>query len=168
MENMFDWNMLTRPPFQEEVQGPVWIGLLIFFAVGFLIATGFYLRPPASIKNHEVKRRATLKYSNLFMWAFGTALVFFAFQVMGLQYIGVRLWTWVVLAGILLVAILTVAYLVRQYPGDLAAYEERQVKRSYLRQTRSRPVGDDGRPMPRSSRAEKRRQRAGGAGARGR
>ena len=168
MENLFDWNMLTRVPFQDEVQGPVWIGFLIFFAVGFLISAGLYLRPPAAIKNHEVKRRATQKYANWFMWAFGTALVFFAFQVMGLQYIGVRLWLWITTAGILVVAILTIAYLVRQYPGELAAYEERQTKRAYLRQTRQRPVGDDGRPTPRSSRAEKRRQRAGGAGARGR
>jgi hypothetical protein len=164
MENLFDWNMLTRVPYQDEVSGPIWIGFLIFFAVGFLISTGLYLRPPAAIKTNEVKRRATLKYSNWFMWAFGTALVFFAFQVMGLQYIGVRLWLWINTAIIVVVAVLTLAYLVRQYPGELAAYRERQEKRAYLRQTRQRPVGNDGRPVPRSSRAEKRRQRAGARG----
>jgi hypothetical protein len=168
MENLLDWNMLTRVPYQDEVQSPLWIGLLIFFAAGFLISAGLYLRPPAAIKNHEVKRHAVMKHSNWFMWAFGVALVFFAFQVMGLQFIGIRLWTWITLAAILAVAILTIVYLVRQYPGEMAAYEARQAKRAYLRQTRQRPADDDGRPQPRSSRAEKRRQRPGSTPARGR
>ena len=168
MENLFDWNMLTRVPFQDEVQGPVWIGFLIFFAAGFFIPAGLYLRPPAAIKNHEVKRGATLKYSNWFMWAFGAALVFFAFQVMG--------------SAVHRHPAVALDHHGRdsggRHPDDhlfrarlsrrVAAYEERQTKRAYLRQSRQRPVGDDGRPQPRSSRAEKRRQRAGGAGARGR
>lgn len=168
MENLLNWNMLTQVPYQDEVQSPLWIGLLIFFAAGFLISAGLYLRPPATIRAHEVKRGAVMKYSNWFMWAFGVALVFFAFQVMGLQFIGIRLWTWITLVGILAVAILTVLYVVRQYPAEIEAYEARQTKRAYLRQSRQRPVGDDGRPAPRSSRAEKRRQRPSGTTTRGR
>lgn len=168
MDNLLNWNMLTRVPYQDEVQSPLWIGLLIFFAAGFLVSAGLYLRPPAAIRNHEVKRHAVAKHSNWFMWAFGVALVFFAFQVMGLQFIGYRLWTWVTLAGILAVAILTGIYLVRQYPRELAAFQARQTKRAYLRQSRQRPLGEDGRPVPRSARAEKRRQRTGGSASRGR
>ncbi len=180
MDNFFKWSTLTRVPFQDEVTEPFYIGLLIFFAVGFLISAGLYLRPPAAIKNHDVKRRATLRCSNWFMWAFGVALVFYVFQVMGLQLIGIRLWTWITLIGIVVAALLTLYYFVRQYPADLAVYAARQEKRAYLRkgrqrpgaeeprQQRPRPVGPDGQPTPRSTRAEKRRQRPGGAGARGR
>lgn len=179
MDNFFKWDMLTRVPFQDEVTQPLYLGLLIFFAVGFLISAGLYLRPPAVIKQHDVKRRATLRYSNWFMWAFGVALVFFAFQVMGLQLIGLRLWTWITLVGIVAVALLTLYYFVRRYPAEMAANAARQEKRAYLRQgrqrpgddgrpARQRPTADDGRPAQRSSRAEKRRQRPGGAGARGR
>ncbi len=180
MDNFFKWDMLTRVPFQDEVTQPVYLGLLIFFAVGFLISAGLYLRPPAAIKAHDVKRRATLRFSNWFMWAFGVALVLFVFQVMGLPLIGIRLWTWITLVGIVAVALLTLYYFARRYRADLATYAARQEKRAYLRQgrqrpgnddghaARTRPTADDGRPAQRSSRAEKRRQRPGGAGARGR
>ncbi len=98
-----------------------------------------------------MKRRATLRYSNWFMWAFGVALVFFVFQVMGLQLIGIRLWTWITLLGIVVVALLTLYYFVRQYPADLAVHAARQEKRAYLRKGSQRPGNEDvraTRPRP--------------------
>lgn len=163
MGELFDPQDLLAVPFAEEVFGPLAVVYLIVFIAGFLTATALYFRPPARLKGHALRRRISGRIAQGFIWAFGIGLVFFAFRVMGLPGLGIRLWLYVAALGVLGVLGYVVYYLRRHYPAQLAAYEAQQLKRQYLQASRRRPVGADGVTVPRSPRAEKRRQRSTGA-----
>ena len=163
MGDLFDPQDLLAVPYADEVFGPLAIVYLIIFIAGFLTATALYFRPPARLKDHALRRRLSGRIAQAFMWAFGVGLVFFAFRVMGLPGLGIRLWLYVTALGVAGVLGYVVYYLRRHYPEQLAAYEAQQLKRQYLQASRRRPVDADGVALPRSPRAEKRRQRSGGA-----
>lgn len=161
---MGDWlnpSKLNTVPYQDEVTGPFLIAFLIVFLAGFIVALALYLRPPAAVASHRVKRQVTTQFANWLAWAFGFGLVTYLFQLMGLPFLGWRLWTWVSIVVVLAVLAYMIFYWRTSYQPQLAAYEAQQLKRAYLQQSRKR-VGDDGQPIPRSPRAEKRRQRTGG------
>lgn len=165
---MGDWldpNKLNKVPFQEDVTGPVSIGFLVVFLAGFIVALALYLRPPASLEGHRLKRQVTKQFANWLAWAFGFGLTSFLFQLMGLPFLGWRLWSWVSVLVVVLILGYTIYYWQTSYRRQLVAYEAQQLKRAYLQQTRKR-VGDDGQHIPRSPRAEKRRQRTGNTTAR--
>jgi uncharacterized membrane protein len=168
MGEWFDPTKWTQVPFEDEMKGPLAIGFLIVFALGFVVAAALYIRPPEAIKGHPVKRRVIGQYTSWLMWAFGFGLVSYAFQLMGLPFLGWRLWSWVSIV----VVVAAIAYIVyswrTSYTSQLAAYEAQRMKRAYQQQARKRPVGENGVPVPRSPRAEKRRQRTGGSAAKGR
>jgi len=160
---MGDWldpSKLNQVPFQEDMTGPVAIGFLIVFLAGLIISLALYLRPPAAIEGHRLKRQVTKQFANWLAWAFGFGLAVFVFQLMGLPFLGWRLWSWVAVAVVVLILAYMVYYYFTSYRQQLAAYEAQQVKRAYLQQSRKR-VGEDGQVIPRSPRAEKRRQRTG-------
>lgn len=159
------WNQV---PFEDEMKGPVAITFLIVFALGFVASLLLYLRPPAQLKTPALKRRLVTGYASWLLWAFGFGLVSYLFQLMGLPFLGWRVWTWV--SALVVVAVVAyIAYHWRtRYRSQLAAYEAQQAKRYYQQQARKRPVGADGAPVPRSPRAEKRRQRTTGPAAKNR
>ena len=168
---MGDWlnpTKWTQVPFEDEMKGPVAITFLVIFAIGFIAALAFSLRPPAAIKAHPVKRRLLGQYASWLMWAFGFGLVFYLFQLMGLPFLGWRVWTWISVVAVVATLAL-IAYRYRtSYRPQVAAYEAQQAKRYYQQQSRKRPAGPDGTPLPRSPRADKRRQRSTGSAAKGR
>lgn len=168
MSEWFDPTKWTQVPFEDEMKTPLAIGFLIVFAIGFIAAAALYIRPPESIKGHPVKRSSLARFENVLMWAFGVGLAFYAFQLMGLPFLGWRVWLWVSILGVL-AAIGYIAYYWRTaHVPQLAAYEAQRLKRAYQQQARKRPVGENGQPEPRSPRSEKRRQRTGNPTARGR
>jgi hypothetical protein len=162
MGGLFDPSKLTKVPYQDEIIGPLAIAFLVVFGLGLVVSLVLTYWPPAPIKNHPLKRRFTRRHAEWFLWAFVAGLVCFGFRVMGLPFLGWRLWLYV--SAIIVVAIAAyVLYLLRtSFPKELAAYEAQQQKRLYQQQNRRRPVGPNGQPVPRSSRAEKRRQSARG------
>ncbi len=168
---MGDWfkpTQWTQVPFEDEMKSPLAFGFLIVFAIGFVVSLALYLRPPAAWKSHPIKRTFAARYTTWAMWAFGFGLVFYLFQLMGLPFLGWRVWAWISI--VLVVATLAaIAYnWSTQYGAQIKAYEAQQAKRYYQQQSRKRPVGDDGQPTPRSPRAEKRRRSAGGPAPRSR
>lgn len=168
MGDWFDPTKWTKVPFEDEMKSPLAIGFLAVFAIGFVVALVLYLRLGAILKKHSVKRAFVTRYTSWLMWAFGFGLVFYLFQLMGLPFLGWRVWAWI--SVVLVVAALLAIPIVRSrsYLPQLRAYEAQQAKRYYQQQSRKRPVGDDGQPTPRSPRAEKRRRSAGGPAPRGR
>lgn len=167
MGDLFDPSKLMTVPYQEEILGPLSLGYLIVFLAGFITALALSLRPPARLKAHGLRRRFAQRTANLLLWGFGVGLVFFGFRVLGLPFLGWRLWAYVTALAVLAIVGYIVYSIRMEYPKQLAAYEAQQLKRYYQQQTRKRPIGENGRPVARSPRAEKRRAR-GGTTARGR
>lgn len=168
---MGDWLNPARwaqVPFEDEMRGPVAITFVIVFALGFVASLLFLLRPPAQIKTHALKRRAVTGYASWLMWAFGFGLVCYVFQLMGLPFLGWRVWLWVSILAVVAVAGYIAYHWRTRFQAQLAAYEAQQAKRYYQQQARKRPIGADGNPVPRSPRAEKRRQRTTGSAAKNR
>jgi small-conductance mechanosensitive channel len=168
MREWLDPTKWTQVPFEDEMKGPLAIGFLIVFALGFVVAAALYIRPPEAIRNHPVKRRVFGQFENWLMWAFGFGLVFYAFQLMGLPFLGWRVWTWISIAVVVAVVAYIIYYWQTSYKSQLAAYEAQRQRRAYQQQSKKRPIGENGQPVPRSPRAEKRRQRTGGSATRGR
>ncbi len=162
MGDWFNPTKWTQVPFEDEMKSFLAIAFLSVFAIGFIVSLVLYLRLGAILKKHPVKHAFITRYTSWLMWAFGFGLVFYLFQLMGLPFLGWRVWSWIsiVLVVVALIAIPIVRS--RSYVPQLKAYEAQQAKRYYQQQSRKRPVGDDGQPTPRSPRAEKRRRSASG------
>ena len=168
MGDWFDPTKWTQVPFEDEMRSLFALGFLIVFAVGFVVSLVLSFRLRAVLKAHPIKRAFVARYTSWLLWAFGFGLVFYLFQLMGLPFLGWRVWSWISI--VLVVAALVAIPIVRtrSYLPQLRAYEAQQAKRYYQQQSRKRPVGPGGQPVPRSPRAEKRRQRTGGPTPRGR
>jgi len=168
MGDWFNPTKWTQIPFEDEMKSPIASGFLIAFAVGFAVSLMLYFRLRAVMKAHPITRAFVTRYTTWLMWAFGFGLVFYLFQLMGLPFLGWRVWSWISVA--LVVAALAAIPLTRRrsYLPQLQAYEAQQAKRYYQQQSRKRPTGPNGQPVPRSPRAEKRRQRTGGTAPRSR
>lgn len=163
MGSLLDPQYMLQPPYQDEIVGPASLIFLGIFAVGFIVATFLYLRPPARVRAHGLRLRLSQRIANALMWTFGIGLVFFGFRALGLPFLGWRLWTYVTALALVVVVGYILYYLRTSYPKELAGYEAQQLKRYYQQRNRRRPVAADGVVMPRSPRAEKRRQRSSGA-----
>ncbi len=151
--SIFSWQRLTSVPFEDEILGPLATVYLIIFIAGFLTAAVLYWRAPARFKANAPLRRLSRRSASIFM-------AFFGFRVLGLPFLGWRLWLWVSLLA-LLVAIGYVAWYARaRYPAERQAFEAQQLKRRYQQPGR-RPIAANGPVDSRSPRAEKRRQRSG-------
>lgn len=161
MGELFDPGKLFRVPYESEIVGPLSIIYLIVFIAGFVAATALYFRPPARVKGHALRLRLSRRIAQALMWTFGIGLAFFVFRVLGLPGLGWRLWLYVSALALAAVIGYFLYYLRTQFPAQLAAYEAQQLKRQYQLTRRRRPAGEDGAPVPRSPRAEKRRQRSG-------
>ena len=168
---MGDWLNPARwleVPFEDEMRGPIALAFLIVFALGFVGSLLLYFRPPAQFKAHALKRRVITGYASWLAWAFGLGLVCYVFQLMGLPFLGWRVWLWISILTVVAVIGYIVYHWRTRFQPQLAAYEAQQAKRFYQQQARKRPVGADGTPVPRSPRAEKRRQRTTGPAAKNR
>ncbi len=167
---MGDWlspeNWL-KVPFEDEMTAPVALTFVVICALGFLVTLVLLNWPPARLKAQAFKRRYLNLYLGWLVWAFGFGIVVYLFQLMGLPFLGWRIWTWIAL--LLIVALLAYSafhWQVRAQP-QIAAHEAQQAKRYYQQQARKR-LGPDGAPVPRSQRAEKRRQRTTNSASKGR
>jgi MFS superfamily sulfate permease-like transporter len=168
MGDWFNPTQWTQVPFEDEMKSALAIGFVIVFAVGFVVSLMLYFRLGAAMKAHPIKRAFVKRYTSWLMWAFGFGLVFYLFQLMGLPFLGWRVWAWISVALVVVALAAIPITRTRRYLPQLKAYEAQQAKRYYQQQSRKRPVGSNGQPIPRSPRAEKRRQRTGGPTPRGR
>jgi hypothetical protein len=165
MGDYFDPRKLTQVPFQDEIIGPLSIIFLIVFSAGFVAALALALRPPARIKAHPLYLRLVQRFANAFAWVFGIGLVLFGFRALGVpQFLAIRLWLYLAALAALALAVYVFYYWRARFPAQLEAYNAQQLKRQYQQARRRRPVNPDGTEVPRSARAEKRRQRTGARG----
>ena len=158
--SIFSWQRLTSVPFEDEVFGPLATIYLIIFIAGFLTSAVLYWRAPERFKTNALRRRLSRHFATIFMWVTGVGLAFFGFRVLGLPFLGIRLWLWVSLVALLVAMGYVVYYMRARYPAERQAYEAQQLKRRYQQPGR-RPVAAGGVMTSRSPRAEKRRQRSG-------
>ncbi|HET8626783.1 MAG TPA: hypothetical protein VFL91_05165 [Thermomicrobiales bacterium] len=162
MGAIFDWSRITSVPYQDEILGPGATTYLVVFVVVFLAAALLYWRQPARLLDDGLLRRVVQRITLLFLWVTGVGLVFFAFRILGLPFLGIRLWLWVMTIAFIAAIAYVVYYFVARYPAERADYDAALAKRRYQQGGRRRPAGDGapGTPVVRSARAEKRRQRS--------
>lgn len=156
---LLDWTRLTGVPYQDEVFGPLAIAYLVVFGLLVVGSGALYFWTPQRIATHAVKRRMSKQLAGTFFWIGIVALAFFAFRVMGLPLLGIRLWLWAMVLVVLGAGAYYAYYLRARFPARVAAYDAEQLKRRYQQAARRR-VSADGQPLPRSARAAKRAQRA--------
>ncbi|HEX5502468.1 MAG TPA: hypothetical protein VFW96_07575 [Thermomicrobiales bacterium] len=163
MGAIFDWSRISSVPYQDEILGPGATTYLVVFVVVFLAAALLYWRQPARWRDDGLLRRVVQRVTLIFLWVTGVGLVFFAFRILGLPLLGIRLWLWIMTAAFLAAIAYVAYYFVARYPAERAAYDAAQAKRRYQHGGHRRPAGaaGPGAPVaPRSARAEKRRQRS--------
>ena len=140
MDNPFSWDYLTTVPGTNEVFGPFAIVFLAIFGVGFLVSVFFYNDGARRYTNHGLKRRLLRRGAAIALTVFGIGLFFFGIRVLQINPLGfgMRLWLYLSLLSVAVMAAYFAYYLRVVYPGELRAYEERRVKQRYLR---SSPTG---------------------------
>lgn len=158
---LFDWQRITSVPYQDEVLGPLALAYLIVFGVGLLVSAVLYFRPPARLREHGLRRRVSQRITVTFIWVCAIGLAFFLFRVMGLPFLGIRLWLWIMTAAFVVTVGYFVYYRLARYPAEAAAYEAELTKRRYQQAARRRATAN-GAPLPRSPRSEKRARRTVG------
>ena len=137
MTNPFTWDYMTTVPGTNEVFGPLAVVFLIVFSLGFVVSVFLYNDGAKRYTDHPIKRRAVRRGSGIAMIVFGAGLFFFGIRVLQINpfTFGMRLWLWLSLLALLVMAAYFVYYARAKYPGQLRAYEERRRKQQYLKPT---------------------------------
>lgn len=133
MDNPFSWDYLTTVPGPNEVFGPFAVVFLIFFVTGFIVSLIIYNDWAKKWFKDPVLHRMAKRWSGIGLVLFTLGLFFFLIRWLQINPfdLGMRLWLWLCLLG--LVAL--IAYIVydykAHYPAARAAYEDQVKQRLY-------------------------------------
>jgi len=135
MDNPFSWDYLTTQPGSNEVFGPFAILYLIVFGLGFLVSVFLYNDGARHYVSHGLKLRTIRRGAGIATVVFGVGLFFFGIRILQIDpfTFGRRIWLYLSLLALVVMAIVFVYYVRDVYPRRLRAYEQRKVKQRYLR-----------------------------------
>lgn len=136
MTNPFDWGYLTTVPKGRDlgdVFGPFAIAYLIIFALGLVAALALGRWLERRFRDHALHRRLARRATQIATWLAGIGLVFFAFRVLELPFLGMRLWLYLNALAVLVALGLAGWYWFARYPAALARYRDEEARRQYLR-----------------------------------
>ncbi len=133
VRNPLSWDYLTEVPFRDEIWGPLAIAFLAVFALGLLVTVVANNRARQIFPNHRLHRETLHKITYRAMWGWVTGLAFFGFRLMGLNFLGWRLWEYVSALAALGCIAYTAWWLRAKYPARVAAFEKERRRRAYLR-----------------------------------
>jgi len=111
--------------------------------------------------DHPLKRRTVRNGAGIALIVFGVGLFFFGIRVLQINPLtfGMRIWLWLSLAAVVVMAAMFAYYLRTRYPAALQSYEERRRKQQYLRPALATASSASRSVQPRTSRPMKRRRR---------
>ena len=98
MRNPLSLNYLTEVPTRDQIWGPLSITFLAFFVLGLLATVIINNRTRQIFPNNRLHRETLHKITYRAMWGWVTGLVFFGCRVLGLNFLGWRLWEYVSVA----------------------------------------------------------------------
>lgn len=133
MRNPLSWDYLTEVPLRDQIWGPLAIAYLAFFALGLLVTVVVNNRTRQIFPNHRLHRETLHRITYRAMWGWVTGLAFFGFRLLGLSFLGWRLWEYVSTLAVLGAAGYTVWWLRKRYPAQVERYNKERRRRAYLR-----------------------------------
>jgi hypothetical protein len=135
MDNPFSWDYLTTVPETTEVFGPFAIIYLILFGFGFLASIYIYNDGARRYGTNGVQRRAMQRGSGIAMTVFGVGLFFFGIRILQINpfNFAMRIWLWICLLALVAMAGYFAYYFRTAYQAQIKEWQDRQVKRQYMR-----------------------------------
>lgn len=133
MRNPFSWDYLTNVPARDQIWGPLAIAYLAFFVLGLLATVLIDNRTRQIFPDNRLHRETLHKITYRAMWGWATGLVFFGCRVLGLNFLGWRLWEYACFAAALGVMGYTVWWLRAKYPARVDKFRREQRRKAYLR-----------------------------------
>lgn len=133
MRNPLSLDYLTDVPTRDQIWGPLAIAFLAFFTLGLLATVIVNNRTRQIFPNNRLHRETLHKITYRAMWGWATGLVFFGFRVLGLNFLGWRLWEYVCLIAALACIGYTVWWLRTKYPAQIEKFRKEQRRKAYLR-----------------------------------
>lgn len=132
-QNPLSWDYLTNVPARDQIFGPLAIFYLAFFALGLLVTVVANNQAGRFFGDHRLHRETMQKITYRAMWGWITGLIFFGCRVLGLNFLGWRLWEYVCMVTVLGCIGFTVWWLRVKYPPRVEKFEKEQRRRAYLR-----------------------------------
>ncbi len=133
MQNPFSWDYLTNVPARDQIFGPLAITDLALFLLGLLATVLINNRTRRLFPDNRLHRETLHKITYRAMWGWVTGLIFFGCRVLGLNFLGWRLWEYVCLLGALVGIGYTVWWLRTTYPARVEQFRKEQRRKAYLR-----------------------------------
>ncbi len=133
MRNPLSWDYLTEVPLRDQIWGPLAVAYLVFFGLGLIVTVVINNRSREIFSDHRLHRETLHKITYRAMWGWITGLVFFLFRLMGLNFLGWRLWEYVCVLGALIGIGYTFWWLRARYPARVERFSREQRRRAYLR-----------------------------------
>jgi hypothetical protein len=133
VRNPLSWDFLTEVPLRDQIWGPLAIAYVIFFALGLIVTVVINNRSRDIFPDHRLHRETLHKITYRAMWGWITGLAFFLFRLMGLNFLGWRLWEYVCVLGVFVSMGYTYWWLRVRYPARVERFVKEQRRRAYLR-----------------------------------
>ncbi|GEM_PF-491998 len=133
MRNPLSWNYLTNVPARDQILGPLAIAYLAFFALGLLMTVIVNNQTRRIFPNDRLHRETLHKITYRAMWGWATGLVFFGCRVLGLNFLGWRLWEYVCFVAALACIAYAAWWLRAKYPARVRKFRKEQRRKAYLR-----------------------------------
>jgi hypothetical protein len=133
VRNPLSWDYLTDVPIRDLIWGPLAIAFLVFFGLGLIVTVIINNRTRDIFPDHRLHRETLHKITYRAMWGWITGLAFFLFRLMGLNFLGWRLWEYVCVLGALAGIGYTFWWLRTKYPARVERFTKEQRRRAYLR-----------------------------------
>lgn len=133
MQNPLSWSYLTDVPARDQIWGPLAIAYLAFFALGLLVTVIINNRTRRIFPDNRLHRETLHTITYRAMWGWVTGLIFFGCRVLGLNFLGWRLWEYVCLVAALACMGYTLWWLRAKYPARIEKFRKEQRRKAYLR-----------------------------------
>ena len=133
MRNPLSWNYLTDVPTRDQIWGPLAITFLALFVLGLLVTVVINNRTRKIFPDNRLHRETLHKITYRAMWGWVTGLVFFGCRVLGLNFLGWRLWEYICVIGAFAGMGYTAWWLRTKYPAIFEKFRKEQRRKAYLR-----------------------------------
>lgn len=133
MRNPLSLDYLTEVPARDQIWGPLAIAFLAFFALGLLATVIVNNRTRRIFPDNRLHRETLHKITYRAMWGWVTGLVFFGCRVLGLNFLGWRLWEYISLIAAFGCMGYTLWWLRAKYPARVEKFRKEQRRKAYLR-----------------------------------
>jgi small-conductance mechanosensitive channel len=133
VQNPLSWNYLTNVPARDQIFGPLAIIYLAIFVLGLLVTVIVNNQTRRIFPTNRLHRETLHTITYRAMWGWATGLIFFGCRLLGLNFLGWRLWEYACLVAVLGVVAYTVWWLRVKYPTRVAKFHKEQRRKAYLR-----------------------------------